>query len=299
MNKISNKKRHSSIENKLKSYSALAAGLVAFVNNSEAQIVYKDIKPDSTIVTNGLYMLDLNGDGTFDFKLSQLVGSSSRSNVTLNKVRISPIGIGNRILDTSSSNPYPPAINLYASIGPNPKTLAWTNSGSGEYMLNYDRITIDTSNYKQTHHYYGYWQGVTDKYLGLSIKVDGNKYYGWVRLDVAKDAKSFTIKGYAYDSIPDQAILSGDTVITNINKNNELSLKTIIYTHNKNLYVSFKVNEPLTGTIHIYSLSGQLLKSAEIVTSENHVRLEDIASGIYIINIQTSKGIISRKIQLE
>ena len=48
MNKKITKKRHNSIDNKLKAYSALAAGLIAFASRSEAQIVYKNLKPDST-----------------------------------------------------------------------------------------------------------------------------------------------------------------------------------------------------------------------------------------------------------
>ena len=108
-----------------------------------------------------------------------------------------------------------------------------------------------------------------DKYLGLKIEVKGKTYYGWVRLDVAKDAKSFTIKSYAYDSIPDQAIQAGDTVHNSINNNNEQALKTVIYTNNKDLYVNFNNTEPLTGKINLFSITGQLMKSAELAGDEN------------------------------
>lgn len=300
------KKSHNTTESKLKVYSALAAGLIAIANSSEGQMVYHDIKPDTTISNGGSYLLDLNGDGISDFVFYQVLSSiTSRSSFIYkkNKVEISPLGIGNKILDTiEGQHPYPPALNLNTSIGPNLKNNHfWTTSKQQSLMLNYDRIRYYTSgsSNKEVHHYKGYWQGVTDRYLGLLIEVNNKAYCGWVRLDVAKNAKSFTIKSYAYDSIPEQTVFAGDTVKTIIkNESNKSGLKTTIYTHYKDLYVSFNNPEPITGTINLFSLTGQLLKSAEVVANENHIRLEDIASGIYILNILTSKGVISRKIQI-
>ena len=305
MNTKITKKNHLSVESKLKSYTALAAGLIAFANNSEAQMVYTDSKPDTTISNNGSYLLDLNGDGTNDFQLTQLKTTSSyKSYFKINRVTISPLGQGNKILDTiNSANPYPPALNLNTSIGPNPKhKRAWTGPMNSLLTLNSDRIKIRTStssNLPFPPVFNGNWQGVNDKFLGLSFEFKGNTYYGWVRLDVAKDAKSFTVKSYGYDSIPNEPVLAGDTVITNIKKNNELPLKTVIYTHGKDLYVNFNSAALVSGKINLFSISGQLLKSSELVTLENHVKLEDIASGVYILNIQTSKGNLARKIQIQ
>lgn len=300
MNKKNTKKEFSSIEKKLKMYSALAAGLIVFTNSSEAQIVYTDIV-DAVISDNNYFLLDLNNDGSPDFNLIQSY-TDAYSHQYRNYVLAYPVVKANRMLDTVFNAPfssllYAPALNLNASIGPNPGSkLEWTSSNNDKKLaLDFEIVTISTSALYP--YYYGFWQGVTDKYLGLSFVVNNKTYYGWARLDVSKDGKSFTIKDYAYNSTPGDSILAGDKGGDDIAKV-EPRLKPIIYTHNKDIYINFNINEPIRGTISILSLTGQLLKTSEIVKDENIIRLDEIASGIYLLNIQTSKGNISRKIHL-
>jgi hypothetical protein len=58
----------------------------------------------------------------------------------------------------------------------------------------------------------GLWFGVT-RYLGLKFVIKGTTHYGWPRLTVSmKNFKpSPTLKGYAYETIPDKPILAGAT----------------------------------------------------------------------------------------
>ncbi|MFI5172785.1 MAG: Calx-beta domain-containing protein [Chitinophagales bacterium] len=55
----------------------------------------------------------------------------------------------------------------------------------------------------------GYWPGATDKYLGLRFSVGADEFYGWARLDCGPDHHSFTIKDYAYNATPNEAIVIG------------------------------------------------------------------------------------------
>jgi hypothetical protein len=282
--------RNRGIEKKLKAYSALAAGILAMGGSADAQIIYTDIDPDKVIET-GSYMLDLNNDGKADFEINQINGSTSGTGSSgglyFRRVEITPVDTVNKILDVSSDSPYPAALMLNASIGPVKKD--WNH---------YPQVMNSSYSRGGQKYHYGEWNGVTDRYLGLYITVEGKKYYGWARLDVNKDASGFTIKDYAYNSNSEEKISAGDNGEVGISKN-ELSLNTIIYSHYKDLYVRFANSEKLNGRIELYGLTGEIIKSAAISDKENHFLLEDISSGIYILNISTPKGSFSKKIRIE
>ncbi len=61
----------------------------------------------------------------------------------------------------------------------------------------------------------GPWVNVTNRYLGLKFKIDGKSHYGWARLDVKVLRKQrqiiATLTGYAYETIPNKAIIAGQT----------------------------------------------------------------------------------------
>src|SRR5436190_21735283 len=53
-----------------------------------------------------------------------------------------------------------------------------------------------------------------NKYIGLSLTNAGHQYYGWIRLDLNPDGTSFTIRDFAYNSVPDQAIYVAQTNVS-------------------------------------------------------------------------------------
>jgi hypothetical protein len=61
----------------------------------------------------------------------------------------------------------------------------------------------------------GRWVNVSDRYLGLKFKINGNFHYGWARLNVKVLRGQFKITailtGYAYETIPNKAIIAGAT----------------------------------------------------------------------------------------
>jgi hypothetical protein len=56
-------------------------------------------------------------------------------------------------------------------------------------------------------------KGVKNRYLGLKFKINGRFHYGWARLTVTTQPKSFTatLTGYAYESIAGKGIIAGKT----------------------------------------------------------------------------------------
>ena len=59
--------------------------------------------------------------------------------------------------------------------------------------------------------YNGSWRGQNQKFMGLRFKISGSIHYGWVRLTIPSDCKSFTVYDYAYEDIAGRGIKAGQT----------------------------------------------------------------------------------------
>jgi len=182
---------------------ALAAGaagvsLLAFAQPSEAKIVYTPTH--KVIGTNGLYPLDLNGDGTIDFLIQQqgYPFSSSGNNGLGAKGAVDNGVQGNSIFAS--------ALNQGAPIGPRRKFI--NSSGTiGALMFNVV-CTVDQGCSTK-----GKWANVNNEYLGLKFKIHGKTHYGWARLNVTYMPEGHsitaTLTGYAYETIPNQGLRAG------------------------------------------------------------------------------------------
>ena len=195
---VMKKNKNKNLSKKLKRYGALVAA-VSGTSQSDGAIVYTDVSPDFAGGIGSQYFLDLNNDGTDDFRIySVQSGSSSYSYVNL---YIEPLGANNDVLGSGSSNyAYPFALNSGQTISAGGSS--WFNNGYGS---GYQSMVWGYSNSL------GNWPSATDKYLGLRIQVGGNTYYGWARLDVNADGSSFTVKDYAYEDVANLSINAGAT----------------------------------------------------------------------------------------
>jgi len=62
---------------------------------------------------------------------------------------------------------------------------------------------------------WGPWTNVKNRYLGLKFMVNGKPHFGWARANVSCNLSDFKITavltGYAYETIPNKAIIAGKT----------------------------------------------------------------------------------------
>jgi hypothetical protein len=209
----------------LKGYSALA---IAFLTTrATAQIDYTDIDPDIVLSADGdVFNLDLDDNGTIDFSLRKVLISSY-----------------NPTIYTTFGNVYPGIIrqnHLYGTALDNNAILGELSPFSYQYpfALDADVVFCDMetwnrgSNQSLVYSYGylldvgsgvteavtllddGFWfGGKTDKYLGLRLRKGSQNFTGWLRLDVAPDNTSATIKDFAYFKIPGQCIATGQTAV--------------------------------------------------------------------------------------
>lgn len=287
--KIMQNKNKESVQNKLKAYSLLAGTAVLAVgNDANANIIYTDINPDTTLNTHGaIYDLDLNNDATNDFRftLSKVFidGNPGISFSTQNIARIQPLNPSNEILGNNVNKPF--ALNNGAVISNGGTT--WLNAAS-QTLLSYFRSVTFTTNIASLNRV-GNWQGhLVDKYLGLKLVVGADTYYGWARLDVDSSANFIRVKDYAFKNIPDQSINAGEF---NIPAGTISGLTVADIAENSNgsdLQVSFN---KAADEAKIDSYRVIVVPSAE-ATAFNLDSAESVLTGNYIPVAKTGSNII-------
>ena len=194
--------------------SAAGVSLLALAQPSEADIIYTPA--NVTIGPNQRYNLDLTGDGTIDFTiknhavgtatfwgLGQFSGSLFVQRPAGNAVA------GHRVYSGFKAFPWAYALNSGMRVSKEDRhfagaraTMAWTVFESWRTSASARRGGSWISG--------GEGYGVSNRYLGLKFKINGQVHYGWARLSMYSwGTWTATLTGYAYETIPNKPIKAG------------------------------------------------------------------------------------------
>ena len=266
---------------------------------AQAQIVYTDVNPDQIHTCTSFpnctssYSLDLNNDGTNDFTIFYYMATLGPSMGSIRLVVITPLN-GNAV---SISSQHPSALAMNSLVA---YTSSWDTSAN--QTLRYVRKhqvhnSTDTS--------YGNWTTSDDKYLGLKLSVGTLEFYGWIRLTIDFSSTTlftgnFTVKNFAYDSIPNQSIQTGDTGtgLTGIPENSSSHNFSIFSFNNKTLQVCWNTDVVCNRTIIIHNTIGQELKKIKIEKKPVQIDMNDYSSGLYFVTIQCADAIETKRFYL-
>ena len=272
------------LKNKILKYSALTSSVIALPFNSEAQIIYEDLNDFILTTPGNFFEVDINSDLNNDFKLtifnSVLSGTQSYGPYAgipfVNTVDGALVnGSNNGSFVTVSSNPaalnYANIINAFDTFDGNLDDLA-------------DHATISYQGYGMVSNvYFGNWSDQQNKYLGLKITDGANTHYGWLRLSVSKTADTIIVHDYAYNSIPNQGIQAGQTIINSIEEN---STEVNIHYYQNNLYI--KRENQSVEQLEIYSLDGKLIFEKQLDSTFDTISMNEIPKGIYLVKVGNS-----------
>ncbi|WP_430467444.1 T9SS type A sorting domain-containing protein [Winogradskyella ouciana] len=259
---------------KLLKYSALSAA-IAGIADVNGQIVYTDIA-DFTGGGAVDYNLDLNNDSTIDFIVNASSYNSSIFAVFLNSSSLST----NSFLGSQPNYTYPFAMNAGDAISSG--QTGWYNIGTLNYVSCYNGT--GSSN----------WCGVSDKFIGLRFDIGGNTHYGWARLDVSASGDSFTVKDYAYNSTPGEAINAGQTTLS-INEFENSNTRIVPINKSIGLY-----NLPASTEYRIIDITGKSVLNGSLETDSYVIEANSLSNGVYIVELNdvNSKAVIRKKIVL-
>ncbi len=193
---------NATLEKRLISYvtAASAAGIaLSAAPQASAKIVYTA----ANITVTGGTTLDLNGDGIADFSFVFEPGIHSSA------LAINRLTIGNSILCGLK----PPCVDAEAAglaqaVGPlrGFAGTSYTNAFSGRGVFMAFFIGYGGQTY-----FIGPWANVSNHYVGFKFLIAGKVHYGWARMSVGNwnNGGAVTISGYAYETIPNQRIFTG------------------------------------------------------------------------------------------
>lgn len=195
------------LEKNLLAYAAAAGAGLAFLSlPAEAEIIYT---PCNTPMARPIFgqapsltPLDLNNDGTPDFNFAMFSVARGSSSTTYAKVflKIVPRRADNAVVQEQQGSAAA-AVGTGVKIGPEQQFTA-----GARYMALFSLAgdTIRSS---------GTWPSVEFAYVGLKFLVNGEVHYGWARVKFPDPGDWFypSIYGYAYESTPNEPIITGQT----------------------------------------------------------------------------------------
>lgn len=191
-------------QKKLFQYTSMA-GAVLGSAAAEGQISYTNI-PDTTVDTHkGVYNLDLDQDGNMDFRITQYLDTGTTGLV--DAIFIAPYDSINGRAMGELQNGFSYPFNLIPgdSIGIDELWNGNTDVRVGYLVYQYDGTPYPNSN----------WKGpVTDGFMGLQIRKSDGFHFGWVRLNIAADNRSFTVKDFAYNSSANEGMLAAEPTLS-------------------------------------------------------------------------------------
>ena len=285
--------KNNTIESKIKRYSALAGGITAVAGVSNAQIVHTDINPDTLITGNGaVYNLDVDNNGVIDFTFNTIASSitynsgSSSTFINFSGAYMNPAASGNSMMISTYGPMNVPAGSAIGSSG------SFTSSG-GWVGLVADISYVSSSSTSSYSVSIGNFLN-TDGFVGLKFQNSGNTHYGWVRIEVANDGAVISVKEYAFESTPNTAINAGETANGPVGI---ADLENNVVINNLNNQLKVEAAQNLTnGLINVVSMSGKQVISKSFTSNLERIDLNDLSTGIYMVNVNSDEGVINKKI---
>lgn len=276
-----------------------------FSASANAQIVYTDVIPDSTISTMNCivkrtpcsenYNLDLNNDANNDFILTAFYyHSAQKGSDTYSNVTASPLN-GNAVKDTLINSAYVSIPLQFNTVIDSNLLLqqSWQTSGSQSLK----NVFYVDGNLSDT--VWGLWDSLSDYYLGLRLLQSGQTYYGWVRLrvDVTSSYASLIVKDYAYNSISDQPILAGQTTTTRVIENSfASSIHLFPNPADKHLTIGLGSKNSKV-QVTIVDITGKTIYAITVSeTQKIEVDTKDFAAGVYLVQVQAANFNVTKKL---
>jgi len=177
------------LDRRLLFYAVAAGAVLTAVPGSQAEVVFT---PSNAVFQGlGKFDIDLDNDGSADFSIVARWTQYDTSNM-IQALFAQGNGPSHQIAATK--------------FGDAAKLKKGTQIGPGQ--------TFRAFALMETPFYRGYWQYATkSRCLGVRFLINGEVHYGWIgfREVRAYPAVAGRLFGWAYETVPDTAILAGDT----------------------------------------------------------------------------------------
>jgi len=294
--------------------------LTLIATQAHAQIIYTDVIPDATYSgTNDTCSLDVDNDGNIDFLIVQRTvnvpcpggpGLTCQATNTRPRswVRITPQGT-NAVVNAAS---FASQLPEWQAIAP---ALSWNNAGDQVLITQGSPVCAFTQQGGLGQwvclpaNMNGAWVGGASldspMFLGLQFDIAGTTFYGWARLSIPANGTSFTLKDYAYNSVPDEAILAGDmgSITTGITSSALRGVQVSPNPFTSTLGILLPTGTTGSVSYRVLPLLGQAVITRTVAATSGPsaitLDLASLARGTYLLEIEIGGERIVRKVVKE
>ncbi len=154
---------------------------------------------------------------------------------------------------------------------------------SSNFVANSNSFVISSSSYTN-------WNGKSG-YIGFTFKVNGNTHYGWFYATVANNGLSYTISDYAYNTTPNQGLLTKRNLST-VGARVENLVK--VYPNSFSAITNVDLTKLKTErfTINVYDMLGRVVYQKEYDRNPGVLRFGEAITnkGNYFMKITSKKA---------
>ncbi len=185
--------------------------MLALAQPAEAKIVYTPANKVIPVCSHHpklCFKLDLNHDKIVDFTIPRLTYVGSYLLAIRPAAKQSKNQIWGTVSDPFHTSKYKwsvaSALNSWVAVGPNSVKFQPKHSALLGLQFHCGPYSSGCM--------WGQWYNANSKYLGLRFYAKGKVHYGWARLNVPTPSGSHAkLTGYAYETIPNKPIITGQT----------------------------------------------------------------------------------------
>lgn len=298
------------LENRLAAYSLFSAAFIVLSEQSNAQVIYTDIIPDTVFNAAEEYgEFDIDNNGIFDFIVINssftfttwpysamihrediLVGPLTSQNAVAGTVHTYSIDFGYDIIRY-----FPYALELGAIIS---NDLEWQTAGL-QIMAILDKVNSHSTPCFECDWYNLTVKETIDHYLGLRfIDAFGKNHYGWMRCDVIDSGRTLIVKDYAYERAIDFPIKAGDTTSIIRTDINDVVNSPVIYAFNDQVFIHLPA-ETYGWFVNIYNIAGEKIYASEILQSQFTIPMQEAIPGIYMVELKSGDRRVVKNIAIQ
>ncbi len=278
---------------KLSSYSALVTSIVLMAkNNSSAQIIYVD--PPDIVLHQGEASLDLDNNGTVDFVFS-VHGTPSQEYPANQIAVLAPSSLSNEF---EMLNGTTCGIGLYSY---RPKVMNAGEVVKHGKLWHYLSNSIGGQFCFSGYPFCDLWSGKQNKFIGVAFTDSPNHthhHYGWIRLSVNSGCNAITIKDWAYNTVINKGIITGQTMRSASDEFNSDVNASGIFSYGNTIHIQNNLsNSELTVTI--YNSIGECVKKVKTSETAASFEITNGSAGIYFVRVSSAEGTVEKEVMLQ
>ena len=278
---------------KLATYTSVSTAIMLLHGSADAQIIYND--PPDIVINNGDFDIDLNNDGTFDFRFTDNDYPNAEFVYVAGHDYSDQVLGGNDCLGGYWI--FPKMLHIGQPIKNNtPGKWKFVSYSSSSFVMfcsagGTGGICEDVNG----------WDGTIKGFFGFRFKNQpgqNNYNYGWMRVSVSSNCQGMKIHDWAYNSVAGNSITAGQTMRLNGSNDpaEESSLENLsIFSYHDQLYIKNNAGGALLH-ICLLDLNGRKLTTMNFSDVETKIDLTPWPDGMYIVQLSTETASVSKKI---